>query len=68
VKGANGVSALEVAFQQLQEAAKSLRSAFRKREDRGEFRDLALTRADPPGAFLSCCRCHFSGEIRETFL
>ena len=46
VERADRVGALEVAFQQLQQAAKSFRSTFRERKDPGELRDLALTRAD----------------------
>src|SRR4030095_851910 len=42
----------EVGFQRLQQAAKSLRSAWHELEDQGELRDLTLTKADPAGALI----------------
>ena len=44
----------EVAFQQLQQAAKPLRSAWHERKDHGQLRDLALTGADTAGALRPC--------------
>src|SRR5262245_44699193 len=43
----------EVGFQRLQQAAKSLRSAWHELEDQGEFRDLTLTKADAARALIS---------------
>ena len=62
VKGANGISAPKVAFQCLQQSAKSLRSAFCERDDPSEFRDFALTGADPPGVLRPRRRCELSFE------
>src|SRR5262245_13371096 len=43
----------EVGFQGLQQAAKSLRSAWHELEDQGELRDLTLTKADPARALIA---------------
>ena len=44
-------AARKLPFQQLQQAAKPLRSPCHERKDHGELRDLALTGADPAGGF-----------------
>ena len=58
---------LEVAFQQLQQAAKPLRSPCHERKDDGELRDLALTGADPAGALRPPRRCQLLREIGSPF-
>jgi hypothetical protein len=68
VDGPNPVRTLEVAFQQLQQATKPLRSAVRERKDQGELRDPAPTSADPTGALRHRRRCQLLFESRKRFL
>src|SRR6266849_663189 len=44
------------AVQNLQKTTQSLGSAWCERDDHRQLRDLALTAADPAGAFNPCCR------------
>ena len=53
MKGANQIPAAEVTFQRLQQSAKSLRAAWCKGNDSGEFRDFALAGADTTGVLCS---------------
>ena len=58
----------EVPFQQLQQAAKPLRSPFHERKEHGELRDLALTGADTAGGLRPPRRCQLFRERGEPVL
>jgi hypothetical protein len=66
--GAHLVGELEVALQRLQQAAKSLRSAVREREDQGELRDPTLTSAGSAGALRAGGRRQLTSERGEVLL
>src|SRR6185503_4563996 len=68
VQCADYIPAAEVAFQRLQQSAKSLCSARCKRNDSGELRDFALTGADTTGVLSSSPNCQLSSEIGQTSL
>ena len=55
----------EVPLQQLQQAAKPLRSAFHEREEHGQLRYLALTGADAAGGLRAPRRCQLFREHGE---
>ena len=63
MKGADPIGTAEVAFQCLEQSAKSLRSTFRNRKDPSELGDFALTGADPAGALHAYSRGQFASEI-----
>src|SRR5690349_14505847 len=69
MQSAYNVGTLEVAFQQIQQSAESLCTAFRDRNNRSELRDLALTGPDTASALPSRGRRRqFSPEIVEPVL
>ncbi len=68
VDRADRVRRPEVPFQQLQEAAKPLRSPFHERKEHGELRDLALTGADAAGGLRPPRRCQRFREHGEPVL
>src|ERR1041384_1113443 len=68
VKSTSGIPTAKVTFERLQQSAQSLRSAWCERNDPGEFRDLALTRANTAGVLCSCRSGQLSFEVGETSL